>query len=194
MKKMKIKVLVLFLLVISISVFAGVSGTMEIIPSSPNYLDTLNCSFTLNDTSNVTLEWDKNGTFYSTVNFTNITSGYDSIGYKSTRSGENWTCKVTFNGTTINDTVTIGSVYSFDFTSTDSLPTLMNDFMSGYTDLFLALFSLGVVWFVGKTFSGIALSYSIITLALYFLLSSQLLLFLAIISLVVGLLLRLVGG
>lgn len=104
------KLLILFLLIISITGVSAISATVSINPASANTLNTLSCSVTATATGDLSanITWYKNGANHHTDNqtlnlssgVTNTTTSQGNIDSSETTRSDNWICQATITNQT----------------------------------------------------------------------------------------------
>jgi len=185
-----------------IDINTTVTTSVDITPSTPSYLNDLNCNFESSHGADVTLTWLINGTVtHSTTSYNAITINNtytNTIKWRNTTSNENWTCKIEFDyeieSITINDTITISENDFLDLDADSWITGLVEDFTLGYIDIMLAIFALGVLFLtMGSKYSLISLSYSVVSLVLFFMTGSVLFIATGGIALIVGLVIKNIG-
>lgn len=67
---------------------------------------------------------------------------------------------------------------------------IITDYLDQWGDMLFAALGLGLSFLINKTLSGTAITFSLLCLFLYFIYSSQIFIFLAVLSVVVGFLLK----
>lgn len=99
--------------------------------------------------------------------------------------------------TLIGTVVSVGNTTVYDpynsFYTMGTIPDLIDSFLFGFKDLFIAIFSLGILYMLNLGITNTALSYGVICLVLFFILSNPLFIYIGVICIISGMILKYSG-